>query len=91
MQKIVLEGKEIHTKEDLHAVLKMKLQFPDYYGENLDALWDCLSERAEPLTIEWRDYKESAVRLGGYAQDVRQLFDDLKKELNGTFQVEINP
>lgn len=31
-------------KNEMHKQLKGKLNFPDYYGENLDALNDCLSD-----------------------------------------------
>ena len=27
--------------------------FPDYYGRNLDALWDCLTDLAEPTVLLW--------------------------------------
>ena len=30
--------------EDGHNYLKEVLNFPDYYGKNLDALYDCLTE-----------------------------------------------
>lgn len=42
MKKIVVDGKDFENKEGLHDALKDKLDFPDYYGKNLDALWDCL-------------------------------------------------
>lgn len=29
-----------------HRILKETLVFPDYYGENWDALWDCLTDMA---------------------------------------------
>ncbi|PWU03525.1 MAG: barnase inhibitor [Bacteroidetes bacterium] len=31
-------------KNNIHSDLKKQLEFPDYYGENLDALNDCLAE-----------------------------------------------
>ncbi|MFZ4456694.1 MAG: barstar family protein [Bacteroidales bacterium] len=31
-------------ENEMHKQLKHKLNFPDYYGENFDALNDCLSE-----------------------------------------------
>jgi RNAse (barnase) inhibitor barstar len=31
-------------QKEMHKQLKEKLNFPDYYGENLDALNDCLSD-----------------------------------------------
>ena len=37
-----LDGKLI--KEDGHDYLMEVLNFPDYYGKNLDALYDCLCE-----------------------------------------------
>ncbi len=37
-----IDGKLI--KKDGHDYLKDVLNFPDYYGKNLDALYDCLCE-----------------------------------------------
>lgn len=38
-----LEGCEISSMEQFHIALKEKLDFPDYYGGNLNALYDCLT------------------------------------------------
>ena len=43
--------KEIYTLDflnvnyigEVHQIIKKELDFPDYYGENLDAFWDCLN------------------------------------------------
>ena len=42
MHRIELDGKLI--KKDGHDYLKKALNFPNYYGKNLDALYDCLTE-----------------------------------------------
>jgi ribonuclease inhibitor len=43
LEVIVLDGKEFESIEKIHRILKKKLDLPDYYGENLNALWDCLT------------------------------------------------
>lgn len=42
MHYIEIDGKLI--KKDGHDYLKKALNFPDYYGKNLDALYDCLTD-----------------------------------------------
>ena len=44
-------GARCASQETLHAFLKKTLGFPEYYGANLNALADCLSEAGEPLSI----------------------------------------
>lgn len=44
-------GPRCSSQEELHAYLAKKLQFPEYYGGNLAALADCLSELGEPARI----------------------------------------
>jgi RNAse (barnase) inhibitor barstar len=39
---MILDGKLI--KKDGHDYLMRALNLPDYYGKNLDALYDCLTE-----------------------------------------------
>lgn len=43
---------KIKTLYALHQELKDSLQFPDYYGMNWDAFWDCITSDIEiPATI----------------------------------------
>ena len=49
MNEIVLYGEEM--EENPHEYIKEKLDFPDYYGENLDALYDCLTEIDDKIII----------------------------------------
>ncbi len=35
----------ISTREELHALLRKELPLPEYYGDNLDAFYDVLTEK----------------------------------------------
>ena len=37
--------------EEIHERLAKSLRFPDYYGRNLDAIYDCMTEVQEDVHI----------------------------------------
>ena len=44
MKTILLDGNMLTDRMTAHKYLKDMLEFPQYYGENLDALYDCVAE-----------------------------------------------
>jgi len=55
MSKVVeLKQSEADHYENVHVWLKQKLDLPEWYGRNLDALWDCITGHLhKPLKIRW--------------------------------------
>ena len=51
MKKIILDFSQSSSKEGMHRYLAEKFSFPSYYGANLDALHDLLTEIAEPTCV----------------------------------------
>src|SRR5690625_2035206 len=76
MQELVLDGKELRKKEDMHSYLKRQLEVPEYHGANLDALWDVLSTYDQPLKIELMHEKTLHENLGNYGKALVQLLED---------------
>lgn len=44
MKQITLDGNILADAAQVHEYLKECLDFPEYYGKNLDALYDCLTD-----------------------------------------------
>ena len=64
---IILDGRTVDSRETLHQRLTELLQLPAWYGRNLDALHDCLTELREPVTLRVIHAHALRETLGGYA------------------------
>ena len=76
MKEIRLNGAVMVKKAAAHAYLKRKLALPGYYGNNLDALWDCLSTDFSPKVITIRHPEAIIKNLGSYGEALIQVFLD---------------
>ena len=80
MNRIILNGRRMITRDVTHAYLKRKFNFPDYYGRNLDALWDLLSTIAKETEIIVVNAHCTPEKLGKYGHSLLKVFEDLNEE-----------
>ena len=86
MKYISLDGNLFKDVAITHKILKEKLELPDYYGENLDALWDCLTGGIElSVCIKWSNYKASCHYLGEYAEKLEEMKSDMHKAVQNYY------
>ena len=89
MQVQFLYGSQIQTKEQLHRVLAESLPFPDWYGQNLDALWDCLTSLSAPVQLIVAEKEALCRNLPGYGEKFIRLLEDSARE-NPMIQVKFH-
>lgn len=51
MHEIIVDEANFSSTAEVHSFLAAELEFPDYYGANLDALNDCLQDLDSPCKI----------------------------------------
>ena len=77
MKNVSLDAKKMAEKENMHEYLAKKFDLPEYYGKNLDALFDCLCEINEPTLIK---LKNERALDDGTKESLTQLFRDVCNE-----------
>ena len=43
-EKYILDFSDVKTWVDIHSIIEKEFDFPDYYGANWDAFWDCITD-----------------------------------------------
>ena len=56
---IVLDGHAMSTRAEAYTYLRAKLPLPAYFGDNLDALYDALTDWPEAQTIVFINFDEN--------------------------------
>lgn len=57
MKEIIIDCKGITEKDALIKLFAKHLQFPEWFGGNMDALYDCLTDLDEPTHVILRHYE----------------------------------
>ena len=78
-EKYTVNFKGVRYYDDIHKALKDGLELPDYYGANLDALWDCLTDFIDnDVEIILRNYQDLEKLHKEYADQMLSIFKRAK-------------
>ena len=73
MKVIIIDSIKLTGKKEAHEYVASALHFPDYYGKNLDALADCLSELPRDTAMIVKGHPSAS----GYAVQMLNVFDEI--------------
>lgn len=82
MSSVFLDCRRMQERENAHAYLAEKMHFPAYYGKNLDALYDLLTDRgteAEGLRIVF-EHAQPWEEKSAYCKKILKVFEEAAKD-----------
>lgn len=76
MTNYTVNFRNVKTVYELHRELKTGLRFPDYYGMNMDACWDCITWDIEiPATIYIEGINSLPKDMLGFGNKLIKILD----------------
>lgn len=75
----------INTMSEFHEMISHELDFPDWYGNNLDALYDCLTDITEDCSIVLTNVLPWFEKCGKKAITTVRLMQDVS-QINPNFK-----
>lgn len=75
MRTIILDGKMMTSPAEAHRYIAKEASFPSYYGNNLDALADCLGELGKNTCVVLLNEGDMRRQLGSYAGRLLEVFE----------------
>ncbi len=76
MQMMIIDGTQVLNMAQVHECFVAALSFPEWYGHNLDALHDCLTDVSEPLVIRVAHCAILKERLGSASQRLFRVLEE---------------
>ncbi|AZD27015.1 barstar family protein [Pseudomonas chlororaphis] len=73
---IELDGSKIKSEADFHKQLALSLDIREFYGNNLNALWDLLSASVErPIELVWINSNISRSNMGDSYEKIINILE----------------
>lgn len=83
---IILDISNCKYADEIHLRIKDTFGFPEYYGMNWDAMWDCIRyyfKKTETRSIQVKGIQTLSQDLIEYCNPMWDVFYDLKKTRPG--------
>ena len=81
-----LDFSNVNYINEVHEIIKKGLDFPDYYGKNWYAFWDCLTDMVgDPLHIELVGFEKVQSKFPRDAKIMLDILKDLKHWSNDEY------
>lgn len=77
MKVIIIDAAAFTSRAAAHEYIAEALTLPAYYGKNLDALADCLSELPRDTAVVMANADTARDFIGGYADGIVEAFRDV--------------
>ncbi|MFJ2280955.1 barstar family protein [Pseudomonas sp. NPDC087803] len=78
---IEFDGLSISSEQEFHKRIASAFSVTQYYGNNLNALWDLLSTDVErPIELIWTNSKHSEERMGDAYKKILTILDRVKSQ-----------
>lgn len=88
MRYVCLNPRVLDTAQKMHEYLRDALGFPAYYGMNLDALNDVMTEPRGPISILCLRYVRAGESVCPFADRFYRVLSDCAKE-NADLRVDV--
>lgn len=79
MRELIINGEAMTSKSAMYNHLNRVFAFPNHFGNNLDALWDVLTEETEPTIIYFKQIAKLIEQMDGYGEKIIQVFQTLEQ------------
>jgi len=89
-QELLIDVRNVKTREELHELLATLLKFPDYYGRNWDAFDECIRDFPPVTPVRVVGMQELGSVLPREATLMRQCFSAFEAEMPGRRKVYVS-
>lgn len=81
MEIIRLDGEQLQSREEAMELLGLALALPEWWGRNLDALHDCLTDLGRPVRLEIS--RRGAMEASAFGRRLLRVLEDAAAEQLG--------
>lgn len=83
MRNIEINLADVKSFDEFHDLIREKLNFPEYYGRNLDAMHDCLTDIVDDVEVFFtgvKECREVSPEMNAYMDGLERMLKDTSNQ-----------